>query len=297
MKRGELDELFAFVTIARTRSFTRAAAELNLSPSALSHTMKGLEARLGVRLLARTTRSVAPTAAGERLLRSVEPALKEVQAGVTALGDWQDEPHGHLRLTTFIYAARTVLAPVLPQFLIDHPKVTVEVVLDSRLSDLIAEGFDAGIRFGESLEQDMVAVPVGPDARMVVVGSPAYFERHPRPQTLADLDAHNCINYRQIGCGGLMPWEFDSDGKELRVRTSGQLVVDDGDLAAAVIMGGAGLGYMIEEHALPYIARGQLIRVLDEWCAPFPGLHLCYPSRQVTPALRALIDAMRWTPP
>ncbi len=297
MKKGELDELFAFVTIARTRSFTRAAAELNLSPSALSHTIKGLESRLSVRLLARTTRSVAPTAAGERLLRSVEPALMQLHAGVTDLGDWQREPHGTIRLTTFAYAAHTVLASALPKFLLDYPKVSVEVIIDSRLTDLVADGFDAGIRFGASLEQDMVAVPVGPDARMVIVGSPAYFERNPRPQTLADLDAHNCVNYRQIGGGGLMQWEFEREGKELRVRTKGQLVVNDGDLAAAAVIAGAGLGYMIEEHALPYIAKGQLIPVLDEWCTPFAGLHLCYPSRQVTPALRALIDALRWEAP
>ncbi|QDE39497.1 LysR family transcriptional regulator [Luteibacter pinisoli] len=297
MKKGELDELFAFVTIARTRSFTRAAAELNLSPSALSHTIKALELRLGVRLLARTTRSVAPTAAGERLLRSVEPAFREVQAGVTALGDWQREPHGNIRLTTFSYAAHAVLGASLPKFLLDHPKVSVEVVLDSKLIDLIAEGFDAGIRFGESLDQDMIAVPVGPAARMAIVGSPAYFERHPRPQTPSDLDAHNCVNYRQIGSGGLLPWEFERDGKEFRVRTSGQLVVDDGDLAATAVVAGAGLGYMLEGHALPYIAKGQLIRVLEEWCTPFAGLHLCYPNRQPSPALRALIDALRWTGP
>jgi DNA-binding transcriptional LysR family regulator len=162
------------------------------------------------------------------------------------------------------------------------------------VTDLVKGGFDAGIRFGYAVEQDVVAVRIGPDIRTIVVGAPAYFERQPRPQTPTDLDAHNCVNYRQIGGGQLMPWDFERDGKEVRAGPSGQLIVNDGDLAAAAILAGAGLGYMLEEHARPYLTTGQIVQVLDDWCAPFPGLHLFYPSRQVTPALRALIDALRW---
>src|ERR1700761_3691004 len=202
MKRGELDDLLAFAAIARTRSFTRAAAELNVSPSALSHAMRGLEKRLGVRLLARTTRSVAPTAAGERLLRSLDPALAELARGLSALADWRGAPSGAIRLTTFGYAARTVLAPILPRFLLEHPDISVEVIVDDRLVDLVAGGFDAGIRFGETVERDMLTVRVGPDLRTVVVGTPGYFTRYPPPETPRDLEAHTCINYRLVGGGG-----------------------------------------------------------------------------------------------
>lgn len=295
MRRGTLDDLAAFAAVARTRSFTRAAAELGLSPSALSHAVRGLEERLGVRLLARTTRSVAPTPAGERLLRSLDPALAEVARGLAALADWRGEPSGTLRLTTFSSAARSVLDPTLPRFLLDHPSVSVEVVVDDRLTDIVAARFDAGIRFGETVERDMVAVRLGPDLRTVVVGTPAYFARHPRPETPADLEAHNCVNYRLIGGGGLLPWEFARDGQDVRVRASGQLIVNDAALVAAVVRSGAGLGYMLEEDVAADVAAGRLVQVLADWCAPFPGYHLYYPSRQATPALRALINALRQT--
>lgn len=294
MRRGQIDELLAFATIARARSFTRAAAELNVSPSALSHTMKGLEKRLGLQLLARTTRSVAPTPAGEILLRSVESAIKEVETGLAALGDWQSEPSGAIRLTAFAYAAQTILSSELPKFLLKHPKVSVEVVVDGRLNDIVNDGFDAGIRFGDFVDKDMIAVRIGPDIRTVIVGSPAYFEHYPRPLTPADLDIHNCINYRQAGSGGLMSWDFVRDGKEIRARPEGQLVVGGGELAMATVLAEAGLGYVLEDHALPHLRTGRLLQVLDDWCAPFPGLHLYYPSRHVSPALRALVDALRW---
>ena len=294
MRRGDLDDLMAFATVARTRSFTRAAAELGLSPSALSHAMRGLETRLGVRLLARTTRSVAPTPAGERLLRSLDPALKEVSRGLAALADWRGEPSGTIRLTTFAYAAQIVLAPVLPRFLRDHPQVSVEIVAEDRLVDVVSAGFDAGIRIGETVAGDMVAVRVGPDLRTFVVGTPDYFERHPRPQTPADLESHNCVAYRLLGGGGLLPWEFMRDGREIRVRAGGQLVVNDPSLAASAVRAGAGLGYMMEQDVAADLAEGRLVQVLDDWCAPFPGFHIYYPSRQVTPALRALVEALRW---
>ncbi|GJE13324.1 LysR family transcriptional regulator [Methylobacterium longum] len=297
MRRSTLDDLAAFAAVARHRSFTRAAAEIGVSASALSHTMRGLEERYGVRLLARTTRSVAPTPAGERLLRSLGPALDEVARGLDALADWRGVPSGRLRLTTFAYAARTVLEPRLPRFLIDHPAVSVEVVVDDRLTDIVAAGFDAGIRFGETVERDMVAVRVGPDLRTVVVGTPAYFARYPRPATPADLEAHRCVNYRLVGGGGLLPWEFARDGREIRVRAGGQLIANDGGLAAAAVRAGAGLGYLLEDEVADDLSAGRLVQVLDPWCPLFPGCHLYYPDRQVTPALRSLIEVLRWRDP
>ncbi|MBE7219397.1 MAG: LysR family transcriptional regulator [Caulobacteraceae bacterium] len=293
MRRGELDDLAAFAEIARARSFTRAAATLGMSPSALSHAMRGLEERLGLRLLARTTRSVAPTEAGERLMRSLDPALAEVSRGLSALAGWRGAPSGRVRLTTFAWAARAILAPTLPRFLLDHPDVSVEVVVDDRPVDLVAGGFDAGIRFGDSVERDMIAVRVGPDLRTVVVGTPDYLARRGRPKTPADLEAHTCVNYRLIGGGGLLPWEFARDGREVLVRATGQLVVNDEVLAAAAVRAGAGLGYMIEDDVAADLAAGRLVQILDDWCPAFPGCHLYYPSRQVPPGLRALIDALR----
>lgn len=293
MKRGELDDLAAFAAVARSRSFTRAAAEIGLTASALSHAMRGLEKRLGVRLLARTTRSVAPTAAGKRLLQSLDPALAELARGLSALADWRGAPSGAIRLTTFSYAARTVLAPVLPRFLLEHPDISVEVIVDDRLVDLVAGGFDAGIRYAEAVERDMVTVRVGPDLRTVVVGTPGYFARYPAPKTPRDLEAHTCINYRLVGGGGLLPWEFEQADRDIKMRVSGQLIVNDETLAAAAVRAGAGLGYMIEHDVAAEIADGRLVQVLDEWCPSFPGCQLYFPNRQVTPALRALIDALR----
>ncbi|SOB79982.1 DNA-binding transcriptional regulator, LysR family [Sphingomonas guangdongensis] len=295
MRRGDLDDLAAFAAVARARSFTRAAAELGLSPSALSHAMRALEQRLGVRLLARTTRSVAPTTAGERLLQSLGPALAQVAQGLAGLADWRGAPSGTLRLTTFCSGARLVLAPALPRFLRDHPDVSVEVVVEERLGDLVAGGFDAGIRLGETVDRDMVAVRVGPDLRTVVVGTPEYFSRHPKPRSPDELSEHRCVNYRLSGGdGGLLPWEFERDGREVKVRPSSQLVSTDEVLSGAAVRAGAGLGYMFEVDVAAEIADGRLIQVLDDWCVPFPGLYLYYPNRQVTPALRALIDALRW---
>jgi DNA-binding transcriptional LysR family regulator len=293
MRRGDLDDLAAFASVARQRSFTRAAAELGLSPSALSHAMKGLEARLGVRLLARTTRSVAPTAAGEQLLRSLDPALAQVSHGLASLADWRAAPSGTVRLATFGYAARTILAPRLPRFLLDHPDVSVEVIVEDRLIDLVAGGFDAGIRLGEAVERDMVTVPVGPNLRTVVVGTPDYFARHLAPDTPADLEAHVCVNYRLLGGGGLLPWEFKHAGRDIRLKVSGQFIANDEVLAAAAVRAGAGLGYMMEHDVADEIADGRLIKVLAAWCPLYSGCRLYYPDRRVTPALRALINALR----
>lgn len=294
MKRGQIDDLMAFATIARVRSFTRAAAELGVSPSALSHTMRSLETRLGVRLLARTTRSVAPTLAGERLLRSVESAVSEVEAGLQAMSEWRGAPSGSIRITTAQFAAQSVLAAALPTFLLDNPKITVEIRVESRMADLVRDGFDAGIRWGENVEQDMVAVRIGPNTRLVVVAAPSYLDRHPRPQSPADLEHHNCVNYRLSG-GGTFPWTLQRDGKEVRSRAEGQLIIEDApDVAKSLILSGVGMGMVLEEEAAPHLATGQLVQVLEDWCVPFGGLHLYYPSRHVSPALRALVDVLRW---
>lgn len=255
--------------------------------------MKALEERLGVRLLARTTRSVAPTAAGEQLLRSLDPALTQLKQGLASLADWRSAPSGTVRLTTFGYAARTILVPRLPSFLLDHPDVSVEVSVEDRLIDLVAGGFDAGIRLGEAVERDMVTVPVGPDLRTVVVGTPAYFSRHTPPETPAHLDRHVCVNYRLLGGGGLLAWEFEEEGRVLRLKVSGQLIVNDEVLAAAAVRAGAGLGYMMEHDVADEIADGRLVQVLAAWCPSYPGCRLYYPDRRVTPALRALISALR----
>ncbi|NSY18630.1 LysR family transcriptional regulator [Neorhizobium sp. AL 9.2.2] len=294
MERNHLNDLVAFATVARECSFTRAAAILAMSPSALSHAMRGLEERLGVRLLARTTRSVSPTEAGERLLRSLNPALAEIEDGLQAMAEWRDNPSGTVRITTFAYAARIVLLPKLPGFLLANPDVRVEVNIDDGLTDIVAAGFDAGIRLGETVDKDMIAVKIGPDLRTVVVGTPSYFERYPPPLTPYDLDRHACIGYRLKTSGGLLPWEFQRGDKDIKIRTRGPLVANDGDLPAAAVRAGAGLGYIMEHDVAEDIASGKLIQVLADWCPRFPGFHLYHPSRrQSPPALRALIAALK----
>lgn len=295
MRRGDLDDLAAFAAVAKARSFTRAAAQLGLSPSALSHAMKGLESRLGVVLLARTTRSVAATPAGERLLRSLDPALTQVADGLAALADWRGAPSGCLRLTTIYYAARTILADRLPSFLIANPDVSVEVIGNDRPVDIVADGFDAGIRLGGAVEQDMITVRLEPDLRGVVVATPEYFQRNGWPESPQDLDRHNCINYRLVGGGGLLAWTFRCNGREVRVRATGQLVLNDGLLCAAAVRSGAGVGILNEADVLDDLAAGRLVKVLDAWSPTVPGCHLYYPNRNVAPALRALIEALRWT--
>lgn len=296
MERNELNDLLAFAAVARERSFTRAAAILGMSPSALSHAMRGLEERLRVRLLARTTRSVAPTEAGERLLQSLNPAFSGIEKGLEALAEWRENPSGTVRITTFAYAARMVLLPRLPAFLLAHPDVHVEVNIDDRLTDIVAAGFDAGIRLGETVNKDMIAIKLGPDLRAVVVGTPSYFGRHPLPQKPSDLEQHACMGYRLTTSGGLLPWEFEKDGKQMKVRTRGPLIANDGEMPAAAVRAGVGLGYMMEQDVADEIASGALVQVLADWCPRFPGFHLYHPSRrQSPPALRALIAALRAT--
>ena len=298
MKRDELGDLAAFLAVADERSFTRAAARLGLSQSALSHTIRRLEARLGLRLLLRTTRSVAPTEAGERLAEALRPAFDGIDARIEALSALRDRPSGTIRITAGEHAAQTVLWPVLERFLPLYPDVRVEIATDYRMIDLAEGRFDAGIRLGEHLAEDMIAVPIGPDMRMVVVGSPAYFATRPVPQTPHDLTAHACVNLRLPTRGGLYVWEFEKDGRPLNVRVDGPLIVNDMDLMVSGALGGVGLGIVMEDQVTAEVADGRLIRVLEDWSPPFPGYHLYYPSRrQPTPAFTALIDALRYRRP
>ena len=295
MARENLHDLSAFVAVAQAHSFTKAAARLGISPSALSHAMRGLEERLGVRLLARTTRSVAPTEAGERLLAVVLPHLQGIESELSALNLLRDVPAGTIRLTASEHAAYAVIYPVLARLAADYPEIKIEVNVDNMLADLVAGRFDAGIRLGEHVERDMVAVRIAPDVRMAIVGTPAYFERHPRPETPQDLTQHECIGIRLPTHGGLLPWEFDKDGRSITVRVEGQLIFNTNSLALRAVLDGLGLGYCLDDMAAEAIADGRLIRVLEDWCEPFPGYHIYYPSRrQLSPALRLLIDALRF---
>jgi DNA-binding transcriptional LysR family regulator len=294
-KTGALNDLIAFVAVAREQSFTRAAAHLGLSQSALSHTIRGLEARLGIRLLARTTRSVATTEAGERLLRVLGPRFDEIDAELAALGELRDKPAGTIRITTSEHAAETTLLPALAKFLPDNPDIHVETVVDFGLTDIVAERFDAGIRLGEQVAKDMIAVRIGPELRMAAVASPSYFAKRARPKTPQDLTAHACINLRLPTYGGLYAWEFEKNGRQLNVRVEGQLVFNSPGPVLAAALGGFGIAYLPEDMVRAGMAEKKLVRILGDWCPPFPGYHLYYPSRrQPTPAFALLIDALRY---
>lgn len=294
MTRQPLNDLAAFAAISRSRSFTAAAAELGVSPSALSHAMRSLEERLGVRLLSRSTRSVAPTEAGVALLERLGPALDQIDEGLAALSDWRDDPAGVVRLTTFHWIASTMLADRLPAFLARHPDITVEVNVDDGLRDIVASGFDAGIRLGESVEKDMIAVRIGPPLRTVVVATPGYWQAHGKPDHPHDLRRHPCIGYRTLSSGALMPWDFEKAGREIRQQVTGPLVCNSSDLALAVVRSGRGVGWHMEQDVRADIAAGRLEQALDDWCQPYPGAFLYHPSRRQTPApLRALIDFLK----
>ena len=294
MARPMLNDLAAFAAVARSRSFTAAAAELGVSPSALSHAMRGLEERLGVRLLARSTRSVAPTEAGDALLDRLGPAFDGIEEGLSALSAWRGEPAGVVRVTTFHWIASTLLAERLPAFLARHPDIRVEVNVDDGFTDIISSGFDAGIRLGETVEKDMIAVRIGPPLRTVVVATPEYWRAQGRPLHPRDLQAHRCIGYRHVTSGALMPWEFEKDGKGLRQQVIGPLVSNSSDLALAAVRAGQGAGWVMEQDVSNDLRAGRLEQVLDEWCQPYPGAFLYHPSRrQVPPPLRALIEFLR----
>ncbi|MBZ9799329.1 LysR family transcriptional regulator [Mesorhizobium sp. ES1-4] len=295
MPRDNLNELTAFLAVARERSFTRAAAKLGVSQSALSHTVRALEERLGVRLLTRTTRSVSPTEAGERLARTVGPRLDEIEMELAALSALREKPAGTIRITAGEHSADTILWPALAKFLPDYPDIRIEIIVDYGLTDIVAERYDAGVRLGEQVAQDMIAVRISPDMRMAVVGSPAYFASRPKPRAPQDLTAHNCINLRLPTYGGLYAWEFEKAGRELKVRVEGQLIFNTTGLRMNAVLAGLGLAYLPEDEVTAHLADGRLVRVLADWCPPFPGYHLYYPSRrQATPAFSLLVDALRY---
>jgi DNA-binding transcriptional LysR family regulator len=295
MQRGNLDNLLAFLAVARERSFTRAAAQLGLSQSTLSHTIRELEERLGVRLLTRTTRSVSPTEAGERLLRNVGPRFEEIEAELDALSDLRDRPAGTIRITVGDHPYKTVLWPKLTRLLRDYPDIKVDIVIDNTLTDIAAERFDMGVRLGEQVAKDMIAVRIGPDVSFAVVGAKSYFAKRPPPMTPQELTSHTCVNLRLPTHGGVWAWDFERDGAELKVRVEGQIILNSIFQVLDAALDGFGLAYVPEDLAQPHLKNGRLLRVLDEWCPAWPGYHLYYPSRrQPSPAFALLVDALRY---
>ncbi len=293
MRRDDLNDLSAFLMVADEASFTRAATRLGMSASALSHAMKGLEARLGVRLLARTTRSVAPTEAGERLLRTLRPALTDIGAELTALAGLRDKPAGTVRITAPRHAARTVLSPMLPGFLASYPDIRVEVTVDEGLTDIVESRFDAGLRFGEKVDRDMIAVLVGPPIRSTVVGAPSYLDDQP-PMTPRDLAAHRCINYRLVTSGALYAWEFEDNGRPFQVKVDGPLVFNTDEMILDAVLAGQGLAMLFDDMVAAHVAAGRLRRVLEAWCWTAPGYYLYFTSRRQTPPpLAALVETLR----
>ncbi|CNF96551.1 LysR family transcriptional regulator [Yersinia enterocolitica] len=295
MLKENFNDLISFLMVARERSFTKAAAKLGGSQSALSHSIRGLEERLELRLLTRTTRSVAPTEAGERLANSLEPRFAEIESELDALSEMRARPAGNIRITAGEHAVDSVLWPVLKSFLAKYPDINVEITVDNTLTDIVTGRFDAGIRLGEQVAKDMVAVRIGPDMSMAVVASPSYLAKYGIPTTPADLQHHRCINMRLPTMGGLYAWEFEKEGRELKVRVDGQLTFNSirQRIDAAVI--GFGLTMVPEDAVKTEIASGNLIRVLEDWCEPFPGYYLYYPSRrQHTTAFSLLADALRY---
>jgi DNA-binding transcriptional LysR family regulator len=294
MLRENVFDLLAFIAIAREGSFTRAAAKLGVSQSALSHTLRALEARMGVRLLSRTTRSVAPTAAGERLLQAIAPRFEEIESELAAIVETRDKPAGTIRITTTDYAADTLLWPRLSKVLPDYPDIKVELVVDYGLSDIVADRYDIGVRWGDQVAKDMIAVRIGPDARLAIVGSPAYLEKHPAPRQPNDLLNHNCIRLRLPTRGGLYPWELKKGKREIQVRVDGQLTFNGVYQMLNAAIDGAGLAFVPEDLAQPHVSAGRLRWVLEDWFPTFSGLHIFYPSRrEYSRALSVIVDALR----
>ena len=295
MSVDSYDQLAIFSAVAQARSFTRAAAKLGMSQPALSRAMRQLEERLGVRLLSRTTRSVKPTEAGEHLLRVIAPRFEEIDSELALLSQYRDKPAGKLRITAGEHSAITLLQPVLGKLLPDNPDLHIEIIVDYGLTDIVAEGFDAGVRLGEQVAKDMIAMRIGPDMCMAVVGSPAYFARHPQPTQPSELMQHNCITLRMPTYGGLLPWEFEKNGQTLNVRIEGQMVFNNIAMRLEAVLQGLGLACMPEDLVREHVAAGRLIRVLADWCEPFSGYHLYYPSRrQSSPAFTLLREALRY---
>lgn len=295
MHRIDLVDLNAFIAVAEARSFTRAAAKLGTSQSALSHALRRLEARLGVRLLTRTTRSVSPTQAGERLLGTLTPAFEDINVGLETLSEFRERPAGTIRITTSAHAAQTILWPALRDLLPEYPDIHVELSADSGLRDIVAERFDAGVRLGEQVEKDMIAVRISPELRMAAVASPAYVERHGQPASPQDLAKHQCINLRLPTYGGFYAWEFEKDGRALNVRVESQFACNNVDLILAAARDGVGIAYLLEDHAQASIDDCSLVRLLADWSPPFAGYYLYYPSRrQNSPAFSLLVDRLRY---
>jgi DNA-binding transcriptional LysR family regulator len=293
--RDTLTDLVAFLTVARERSFTKAAAKLGVSQSAISHAIRGLEARLGIRLLTRTTRSVSATEAGERLRQSVGPHFEEIEAGLAGLSALRDKPAGTIRITTSDHPAETILWPALAKLLPRYPDVKVEISVDTARTDIAAHRFDAGVRLGEQVAQGMIAVRIGPDLRMAAVASQSYFAKRTVPRAPRDLTEHNCINMRVPTYGGLYAWEFEKNRRELKVKVEGQLTFNDIHRAVDAALAGFGIAYVFEDVVQPLLKKGRLKRVLEDWCPPFPGYHLYYPSRRnASPAFSLVVDALRY---
>lgn len=297
MARRNLNDLLSFVTVAREGSFTRAAALLGVTQSALSQAISGLEARLEIRLLTRTTRSVSPTAAGERLLHAIGHRFDEIEAELDELSELRDKPTGTVRITCGDHVLRTALLPKVAPLLHQYPDVKVEFDVNYGLRDIVADRFDAGVRLGDTIDKDMIAVPIGPKLRMAAVAAPDYFAKHPKPKTPQDLTQHRCINMRFPTQGGLYVWEFERKGKQVNVRVEGQVTLNSTPHIVLAALQGLGIAFLPEEEFAPHIEEGRLVRVLEDWCAPFEGYYLYYPSRrQPSPAFSLVVDALRSQP-
>ncbi|AFM65190.1 LysR family transcriptional regulator [Pseudomonas aeruginosa] len=298
MIKRNLNDLLSFVAVAREGTFTRAAAQLGVTQSALSQSISGLEARLQIRLLTRTTRSVSPTAAGERLLNAIGNRFDEIEAELDELSALRDKPSGTVRITCGDHIQRTLLLPRLTPLLLEYPDIKVEFDINYGFRDIVADRFDAGVRLGDTIDKDMIAVPIGPPVRMAVVAAPAYFAAHPKPRSPRDLVDHNCINMRMQSGGGLYAWDFQRKDRHVNVRVDGQLIFNTSPNIVDAALAGLGIAWLPEEEFAPHIEEGRLLRVLENWCPPFPGYYLYYPNRrQPSPAFSLVVDALRYTRP
>ena len=295
MAEEPIADLVTLIAVARERSFTRAAAKLGVSPSALSHTIRSLEERLGVRLLNRTTRSVSPTEAGELLLNAIEPKFDDIRKAIDRLGELRDRPAGTIRINSVDHAAETVLWPSLSRFLAKYPDISVEITVENSLTDIVGNKYDAGIRMGERVARDMIAVPIGPEIRMAAVATPGYFSKNPKPKNPQDLSKHSCINMRLPTRGGVYAWEFEKGSREVHVRVEGQLTLNDMAVIRRAALEGVGLAFVPEDMVLQELKSGKLVRVLNDWTPSFPGYHLYYPSRrQPSAAFALIVEALRY---
>ncbi|MDX8327199.1 LysR family transcriptional regulator (plasmid) [Agrobacterium rosae] len=295
MARESIDDLQAFVAVAREQSFTRAAVKIGVSPSAISQTITALEARIGVRLLTRTTRNVSVTEAGDRLLNEIGPRLDGILAALTSMNELREKPAGTVRLTSDEHAAESIIWPVLERFLPEYPDIKVEVTIDYGLSDIVGERYDAGVRLGETVAKDMIALPIGPKTRMIVVGAPSYIAGRQKPKVPQELTNHRCINFRLPTLGGLYAWEFEKSGRTINVRVDGQVTFNGLGIILKAVLSGAGLAYLPEEEVHPHIDSGALVPLLQDWTPLYPGYHIYYPSRrQHTPAFSLLLHALRY---